>query len=89
MGGKSGSADFQAEETPIIHNCNRYWGYYFCEAANTVRLHDVAYATYYDGKFHEVPKHPHKRAVVLTARKLGRLVVRRLTTNQPYRPRRL
>jgi len=86
---KSGSADFQAEETPMIHNCNRYLRYYFCEAANAVRMHDVEYAAYYDRKFHEVRKHQHKRAIVLTARKLVRLVVRLLTTNQPYRPRRL
>ena len=33
------------------------------------------------------PKHQHRRAVVLTARKLVRLVVRLLTTNQPYQPR--
>jgi transposase len=83
---KSSSADFQAEDTPLIHNCNRYLRYYFCEAANAVRMHDAAYAAFYDRKFHEVRKHQHKRAIVLTARKLVRLVVRLLTTNQPYRP---
>lgn len=31
--------------------------------------------------------HRQKRALVLTARKLVRLVVRLLTTNQPYQPR--
>jgi hypothetical protein len=35
----------------------------------------------------EVPKHKHKRAVTLTARKLVRLVVRLLTTNEPYQAR--
>lgn len=85
---KSNSDDFQAEHTPLIRNCNRYLRYYFCEAANAVRMHDADYAAYYDRKFHEVPKHKHKRAVVLTARKLVRLVVRLLTTHQPYRPRR-
>jgi hypothetical protein len=43
---------------------------------------------YYYRKYHEVRKHQHKRAIVLTARKLVRLVTRLLTTNQPYRPRR-
>ena len=70
----------------MIHNCNRYLRFYFCEAANAVRMHDMAYAAYYDRKFHEVRKHQHKRAIVLTARKLVRLVVRLLTTNQPYQP---
>lgn len=84
---KSSSDEFQAEHTPLIRNCNRYLRYYLCEAANAVRLHDADYAAYYDRKFHEVPNR-HKRAIVLTARKLVRLVVRLLTTNQPYQPRR-
>ena len=46
------------------------------------------YAAYYEKKYNEVPKHKHKRAVTLTARKLVRLVVRLLTTNQPYQARR-
>lgn len=85
---KHQSADFQAEETRLTRTGNRYLRYYFCEAANRVRMCDPEYAAYYDRKFHEVRKHRHKRAIVLTARKLIRLVVRLLTTNQPYRPRR-
>ena len=86
---KHQSADFQAEETRLTRTGNRYLRYYFCEAANRVRMCDPEYAAYYDRKFHEVRKHQHKRALVLTARKLVRLVVRLLTTNQPYRPRRM
>jgi transposase len=86
---KAQSAEFKAQQTPLIRNCNLYLRYYFCEAANAVRMHDADYAAYYDRKYHEVPKHQHKRAIVLTARKLVRLVVRLLTTNHPYRPRRL
>ena len=85
---KHQSADFQAEETRLTRTGNRYLRYYLCEAANAVRMCDREYAAYYDCKFHEVRKHQHKRAIVLTARKLVRLVVRLLTTNQPYRPRR-
>ncbi len=85
---KHRSADFQAEETRLTRTGNRYLRYYLCEAANQVRMRDPEYAAYYDRKFHEVRKHQHKRAIVLTARKLVRLVVRLLTTNQPYRPRR-
>jgi len=85
---KHRSADFEAEETRLSRTGNRYLRYYFCEAANRVRMCDPEYAAYYDRKFHEVRKHQHKRAIVLTARKLVRLVVRLLTTNQPYRPRR-
>jgi len=82
------SGDFRAQETRISRCGNRYLRYYLCEAANSVRLCDPEYAAYYQRKHDEVPKHQHKRAIVLTARKLVRLVVRLLTTNQPYRPRR-
>jgi len=82
------SADFEAEETPMTQAGNRYLRYYLCEAANSVRMRDADYQAYYERKYLEVRKHQHKRAIVLTARKLVRLVVRLLTTNQPYRPRR-
>jgi len=83
---KSASGDSQSDFTPITKKRNRFLRYYFCEAANVVRRHDRDYASYFDRKFHEVPKHQHLRAIVLTARKLVRLVVRLLTTNQPFRP---
>ena len=85
---QSQSADFKADETPLARTGNRFLRYYFCEAANIARMHDADYRAYYERKFREVRKHAHKRALVLTARKLVRLVVRLLTTNQPYRPRR-
>ena len=86
---KSQSADFIADETPLARTGNRFLRYYFCEAANIARMHDADYRAYYHRKRNEVRKHAHKRALVLTARKLVRLVVRLLTTNQPYRPRRM
>ena len=83
---KRQSGAYQAEETPLTKRGNRYLRYYLCEAANSLRLHEPSYAAYYQRKYREVRKHPHERAVVLTARKLVRLVVRLLTTNQAYRP---
>jgi len=85
---KTQSADFQAQDTPMTHKGNRYLRYYFCEGANSVRMRDAEYGAYYKRKYNEVRTHQHKRAIVLTARKLVRLVVRLLTTNQPYQPRR-
>jgi len=82
------SADFQAEDTPLTRTGNPYLRYYFCEAANSVRQAAPDYHAYYERKYQEVTKHQHKRAIILTARKLVRLVVRLLTTNQPYQPRR-
>jgi len=85
---KRQSADFQADETRLTRTGNRYLRYYFCEAANAVRMRDAQYAAYYQRKYAEVRSHQHKRAIALTARKLVRLVVRLLTTIQPYQPRR-
>jgi transposase len=85
---ESQSGDFQAEETSLSHAGNRYLRYYFCEGANSVRMRDADYQAYYQRKYQESRRHHHKRAIVLTARKLVRLVTRLLTTNQPYRPRR-
>lgn len=86
---KSGSAEFQAEETPMTRTGNPYLRYYFCEAAFSVQRCDSEYGAFFQRKAKEARNHRHKRATVLTARKLVRLVVRLLATNQPYQPRRL
>jgi transposase len=83
------TGDFEAEETPRKRGGNTFLRYYLCEAAQLVQMHDAEYGAFYQRKYDEVPKHKHKRAVVLTARKLVRLVVRLLTTNEPYRARRV
>lgn len=85
---KSGSAEFTADETPMTRTGDPYLRYYFCEAAFSVQRCDREYRDYFQRKLQEVRKHRHKRATVLTARKLVRLVMRLLATNQPYRPRR-
>lgn len=84
---RSQSDAFEAQDRPMSRSGNRFLRYYFCEAAQLVRLHAPEYRDYYFRKYKEVRKHQHKRAVVLTARKLVRLVVRLLTTNEPYRLR--
>lgn len=84
---KSGSADFQAEETPMTRTGNPFLRYYFCEAAFSVQSQVKEFGDYYRRKYNEATKHKHKRAVVLTARKLVRLVVRLLTNNQPFQVR--
>jgi len=85
---KHQSGQFTADETELTRRGNAYLRYYLCEAANAVRMRTAEYGAYYDRKYHEVRKHQHKRALVLTARKLVRLVMRLLTTNQPYQARR-
>jgi transposase len=83
------SADFIAEDTHLKRTGSKYLRYYLCEAAQLVRMHDAEYQAFYQKKFNEVRSHQHKRAIVLTARKLVRLVVRLLTTNEPFRARQL
>lgn len=82
------SGVFEAEDTARIKSGNRFLRYYLVEAANSVRLRDEEFGEYYRKKYHEVPKNQHKRALVLTARKLVRLVDVLLRSGQLYTPRR-
>ena len=68
------SGDYESNNQQLIPGGNKFLRYYFCQAANKVRMHDPDYASYYISKLKEVRKTPHKRALVLTARKLVRLV---------------
>lgn len=81
---KHASGQFKAEETRLAKTGNIYLRYYVIEGANLMRQHNLEYKAYYQHKFSEVPKHQHKRALVLTARKLVRLVFALLTQNQSY-----
>lgn len=79
------SGNTSSQNTSLVKRGNRYLRYYLVEAADSVRRHNVEYAEFYKKK-DEVPKHKHKRAVVLTARKLVRLVDVLLRNHQPYTP---
>lgn len=83
---KHQSGKFQAEETNMIRSGNRYLRYYLVEAANSVKRYEPEFRDYYQKKYLEVPKHQHKRALVLTARKLVRLVDALLRNDQIYTP---
>jgi len=80
------SGSFQAEETFLGKSGNSYLRYYLIEGANSVRMHSAEYGHYYRTKYDESTKHKHKRALVLTARKLVRLVDAMLRRNQLYIP---
>lgn len=83
---KKQSGTFTAEETRLTKTGSAYLRYYLVEAANSLRMHNEEYKAYYAKKYREVPKHRHKRALVLTARKLVRLVFALLTKKQLYDP---
>lgn len=80
------SGTFQAEDTAMSKAGNAYLRYYLVEAANSARVHCPEYAAYYRAKVAQSTKHAHKRALVLTARKLVRLVDALLRTDTLYRP---
>jgi len=80
------SGMFEGQNTQLIKSGNRFLKYYLCEAANSlVRCDTGDFRHYYDLKFKEVNKYQHKRALVLTARKLVRLVFRLLKDNRLYK----
>ena len=78
------SGNFQAQTTRLDKRSNAYLRYYLVEAADSLRRHNPEYKAYYRKKYAEVTKHQHKRALVMTARKLVRLVDTLLRTNRLY-----
>lgn len=56
------------------------------EAANSVRTSCPEFGSYYHKKFKEATRHKHRRALVLTARKLVRLVHSMLRSGRIYQP---
>lgn len=63
---------------------NVYLRQAFLTAAQSLVNHNEEYQAYYQRKFQETPRHAHKRALSLTARKLVRLIYAMLTKNQLY-----
>lgn len=82
------SGNFESERTVITKTGNHYLRYYLVEAAGSVMRNEPVYREYYLKKYHEVPKHQHKRALVLTVRKLVRMVDVLLRNHQLYAPER-
>ena len=84
------SGNSVSQHTRLTKVGNNYLRYYFVLGADKLRLYNLEYKAYYCRKYNEVSKYQHKRALVLTARKLVRLVHALLTKNVPYvRPRSL
>jgi transposase len=83
---KNQSGEFDADDTPMSKAGNRYLRYYLVEAARSVSQYVPEYQAFYQKKFNEVKTHQHKRALVLTARKLVRLIYGLLAKDQLYTP---
>lgn len=82
------SGDFDADDTSLNKSGNKYLRYYLVQAANSVKNHCPEFAAFYSKKYKEATTHHHKRALVLTARKLLRtlfILLRDKTLYDPYR----
>ena len=73
-----------SQHTRLTKVGNVHLRYYFTFGANGLRRFNLEYKAYYWRKYQESSKYKHKRALVLTARKLVRLVHALLTKNVPY-----
>lgn len=83
---RSQSGGSERQLTPRTHNGDQYLRYYLVEAANSIRVHDPVFAKYYDKKYGEVPKYQHRRACIMTARKLVRVIYKLLSDHELYVP---
>jgi transposase len=81
---KRSTGNSVSQNTRLTKVGNKYLRYYFGMGANTLRQFNLEYKAFYWRKYNEVSKYQHKRALVLTARKLVRLVHALLTKNVPY-----
>ncbi|HEY4722526.1 MAG TPA: IS110 family transposase, partial [Anaerolineae bacterium] len=75
---------FVSQNTRLTKVGNVYLRYYTILGADRLRQFNLEYQAYYWRKYQEMPKHQHKRALVLTARKFVRLIFALLTKNVPY-----
>ena len=80
--------NYASDNTPLKRTGNAYLRYYFVEAANRVRIQDPVFGKYYQRKYKEVKRTPSKRALVLTARKLIRVIFFLLKNHQIYQEKR-
>ena len=84
---KNQSGEFDSQDKKSSKKSNKYLRYYLVEAtASCVRQGFPFIKDFYNIKYNEVTKHQHKRALVLSARKLERLIFGLLRKNQYYKP---
>lgn len=71
---KTQSGEFEASDTRLVKAGDSYLRYYLVQAAYSLVYHNPEYRAYYQKKFKEVSRYQHKRALVMSARKLVNLV---------------
>lgn len=80
------SGEFEGEDRPLTKTGNEHLRYYLVQAADSVRRYCPEFGAHYAKKFKEATRHHHRRAVVLTARKLIRTVDSMLRSGRIYQP---
>ena len=81
------SGEYDSEDKKSSKKSNKYLRYYLIEATNSCVMQGFPFIKdFYKSKYDEVTKHQHKRALVLSARKLERLIFGLLRKNQYYKP---
>lgn len=78
------SGSYDSDETPLNKSGNTYLRYYLVQAANSVKNHCPEFRDFYSKKYSEASKHHHKRALVLTARKMLRIIFKLLQSRVLY-----
>ena len=82
---KNDSGKFISDEKHSINSCNKYLKYYITQATQMSVMHGFDYTTpFYRKKYIEAKTHKHRRALVLTSRKLVRLIYVLLRDNKLY-----
>lgn len=71
---RNSSGRFEGQDRHLGRERNPYLRYWLIQAGYSLKGKQEEYAAYYQRKYQEVPKHQHKRALVLTARKAARLI---------------
>ena len=82
---RSQSGNSEKEDKNFSRHSNKYLRYYLIEATSSCLKFGFSFISdYYHKKYDETSKHKHKRALVLSARKLVRLIDGLLRKNQLY-----
>ena len=82
---KNDSGKFIADEKHSANSCNKYLKYYITQAIQmSVRFGFDYTSEFYRKKYNEAQTHKHRRALVLTSRKLVRLIYVLLRDNKLY-----
>jgi transposase len=82
---RNSSGRFEGDDRHLARERNPYLRYWLVQAAYSLKGNQADYVAYYQRKFHEVNKHQHKRALILTARKAVRPIFALLHKGQMAR----